>query len=85
MRRWYLRVFSPFWRWRSLPPGLSNLGSYIAVIKMHIDVVKDFNVETIQGLQLLAKKHNFMIFEDRKLIDIDSSSIIKALSGSLSG
>jgi orotidine-5'-phosphate decarboxylase len=70
MRHWYLRVFFALLAMAVTVPRLSDLGQYITVIKMHTDVVKDFNVETIQGLQLLTKKHNFMIFEDRKLIDI---------------
>jgi orotidine-5'-phosphate decarboxylase len=43
------------------------------VLKTHIDVVSDFGSATIQGLTQLAKKHNFLIFEDRKLMDIGNT------------
>lgn len=49
------------------------LGPYIVVFKTHIDVVSDFSDETVQGLKHLSKKHNFLIFEDRKLIDIGNT------------
>lgn len=52
---------------------LPELGPYIAVFKTHIDIVRDFGDETVQGLKNLAKKHNFLIFEDRKLVDIGNT------------
>ncbi|KAJ4148161.1 hypothetical protein LMH87_002643 [Akanthomyces muscarius] len=50
-----------------------DLGPYIAVFKTDIDVVRDFGDDTIQGLKALALKHNFIIFEDRKLVDIGNT------------
>lgn len=47
-----------------------DLGPYIAVFKTHIDIVSDFSDETVRGLKSLSEKHEFLIFEDRKLVDI---------------
>lgn len=50
-----------------------DLGPYIAVFKTHIDIISDFNEATVTGLKSLAEKHDFLIFEDRKFIDIGST------------
>ncbi|KAK5058909.1 hypothetical protein LTR84_011173 [Exophiala bonariae] len=50
-----------------------SLGPYIAVLKTHIDILSDFDTSTIQGLTALSQKHDFLIFEDRKFIDIGNT------------
>lgn len=50
------------------------LGPEICVFKTHIDLVQDFDKELIQELKKLAKKHQFLIFEDRKFTDIGTIS-----------
>ncbi|KAK7964492.1 orotidine 5'-phosphate decarboxylase [Apiospora saccharicola] len=50
--------------------NLQELGPYIAVFKTHIDLVADFSDDTVSDLKRLAQKHNYLIFEDRKLVDI---------------
>lgn len=52
---------------------LVALGPYIAAFKTHIDAVSGFDDSTVQGLKSTAAKHGFMIFEDRKLVDIGST------------
>lgn len=52
---------------------INELGDYICVLKIHHDIISDFNVNlqnTIDTLINLKNKHNFLIWEDRKFADI---------------
>lgn len=52
---------------------INKVGNYICILKLHHDIIKDFynNLEyTIEKLNILKKKFNFLIWEDRKFADI---------------
>ncbi|KAK9456468.1 Orotidine 5'-phosphate decarboxylase domain-containing protein [Dipodascopsis uninucleata] len=58
------------------------LGPYVCVFKTHIDILGDFSYEgTVAPLVELSKKHNFLIFEDRKFADIGSTVKSQYTSG----
>ncbi|KAH0829383.1 orotidine 5'-phosphate decarboxylase [Fonsecaea monophora] len=50
-----------------------SLGPHIAVLKTHIDIVSDFGPATVEGLAQLAQRHDFLLFEDRKFVDIGNT------------
>ncbi|KAL8685813.1 MAG: hypothetical protein Q9218_007527, partial [Villophora microphyllina] len=49
-----------------------EVGDSICVLKTHADIIDDFGERTIKGLQEIATRKHFLIFEDRKFGDIGS-------------
>ncbi|PGH08916.1 orotidine 5'-phosphate decarboxylase [Blastomyces parvus] len=60
-----------------------RLGPYITVLKTHIDILSDLTPSTLTSLQALATKHRFLLFEDRKFVDIGSTVQKQYHGGSL--
>ena len=50
-----------------------DVGDQICMLKTHADIIKDFTDKTIRGLNDVARRKKFVIFEDRKFGDIGST------------
>ena len=49
-----------------------DVGDQICLLKTHADIISDFTDRTARGLQEVASRKRFIIFEDRKFLDIGS-------------
>jgi uridine monophosphate synthetase len=58
-----------------------QIGQHIVALKMHLDILTDFDDNTKEKLQFLAKKHNFLLFEDRKYADIGNTASLQFSKG----
>ena len=48
----------------------NQVGPYICMLKTHIDNIQDFDKELVLDLKKIARKHRFILLEDRKFADI---------------
>lgn len=58
-----------------------EVGDSICMLKTHADTIDDFSERSIKGLQEIASRKNFLIFEDRKFGDI--GSVLSPLSSAI--
>jgi uridine monophosphate synthetase len=70
---------------RELLTLADNVGPSIVVLKTHYDLISgwDYNPQTGTGAKLaaLARKHGFLIFEDRKFVDIGKTVQMQYTAG----
>ena len=51
---------------------LRVVGEHIIIVKLHVDIIRNFKLEYISELMEMSKKLQFFIFEDRKFSEIGS-------------
>ncbi len=49
------------------------VGEHIVILKTHMDTYSDFDSDKLEKLKTFAKKHEFILFEDRKFLDIGNT------------
>lgn len=54
-----------------------TIGPHIAIFKTHLEIIEDWTPNLGAQLKDLGHKHNFLIFEDRKLADIGNTMALQ--------
>ncbi|KAF2216218.1 hypothetical protein CERZMDRAFT_33427 [Cercospora zeae-maydis SCOH1-5] len=61
-----------------------EVGDHICILKTHADIISDFGEKTIRGLNEISRRKKFLVFEDRKFMDIGNTVQLQYTSGPLS-
>ncbi|KAF8591413.1 orotidine monophosphate decarboxylase [Ramaria rubella] len=65
----------------SLLAIVDAVGPSVCLVKTHIDIVEDFDEDLIIRLEELSRKHDFLLFEDRKFADIGNTVVLQYSRG----
>ena len=60
---------------------LDNIGYQICAVKIHVDIIEDFDWGFIERLLSISRDKDFMIIEDRKFADIGNTQIMQISGG----
>lgn len=66
---------------RSLLDLVEKTAEHIAILKIHTDIISDFNIQFTRELRKMADELDFLIFEDRKFIDIGNTVYYQVSGG----
>lgn len=80
-KRTNLAVAADFTAKQGLLELAETVGPYICMLKTHADMVSDWDEGTPKALAEVAKRHNFLLFEDRKFADIGNTVLNQASGG----
>jgi len=58
-----------------------KVAPHIAALKVHADIIVDFDKDLVEQLKTLASKHDFILFEDRKFADIGNTAVLQLTQG----
>uniref|UniRef100_A0A914Z6I8 Uridine 5'-monophosphate synthase n=1 Tax=Panagrolaimus superbus TaxID=310955 RepID=A0A914Z6I8_9BILA len=62
---------------------VQSIGGYVCAIKLHADIIDDFDQSFVEELTTLSKQLNFVIFADRKLADTGNTVELQLTHGNL--
>lgn len=60
---------------------LNEIGDHICILKLHCDIIQNFNKSLVDVILNIANKKKFFIFEDRKFCDIGSTFVEQYTGG----
>lgn len=66
---------------KSILDILNEIGDKICAVKLHVDIIDDFNNSFIDELKAISINKKFMIIEDRKFADIGSTQLLQLTKG----
>lgn len=59
----------------------NDIGNKIVALKLHTDIITDFNWDFVLELRKIAREKDFLLFEDRKFADIGNTQELQFKQG----